>query len=139
LQLCSQFGRFLLCQPKRRAAVETTGFRHHFKNNGVPAPDNLGGLSPFHAADFDRQFNLQQAASVGGLFQFARGPFLNVLNSGLIATAAGTSCPLVRVFVPVGLHLLSLAERESDKGAQQRKYPKRDEPMRNDHRDRPAP
>ena len=65
---------------------------------------------------------------------------MNVLNSGVIAAAAaGISCPLVGVFVPVRLHLLSLAERESDKGAQQRKYPKRDEPMRNDHRDRPAP
>jgi hypothetical protein len=62
LQLCGQFGRFLLCQPKRRAAVETTSLRHHFKNNGVAAPDNLGGLGPFHAADFDRQFNPQQAA-----------------------------------------------------------------------------
>jgi hypothetical protein len=73
LKLRSQFGRFLLCQPKRRAAVETTGFRHHFKNNGVPAPDNLGGLSPFHAADFYRQFNPRQAASVGGLFHSCVG------------------------------------------------------------------
>lgn len=53
--------------------MQTTGFRHHFKNDGVAAPDNLGGLGPFHAADFDRQFNPPQAASVGGLITFLLG------------------------------------------------------------------
>ena len=65
------------------------------------------------------------------------GGINEILDSGVIATAAGQTCPVVGIFVSVRLHSLSLTERESDKGAQHSKYPKRDEPVRNCHCDLP--
>ena len=125
LQLCRQFGRFLLCQPKRRAAVETASFRHHFENNRIPAPHDLGGLGPFHAADFDRQFNPQQAASVGGLFH--DNPFPSSGNGSSLSCPIGYwpvfGCILIRVICQDNLRGKQCSLSSRDPAARRERCP----------------
>jgi hypothetical protein len=76
------------------------------------------------------------ALLIGHQYRWWRRVRREVAECGLnpaVTAAASISRPLVRVFVSVRLYPLPLAERESDEGAQQRKYHERDEPMRNCH------